>query len=389
MYRKRLLRGGCMKKIFKRISSAILLLVVLLLCVSGVCCFNELRTLLSVSLVEGTDLYTMEYYADYHFDDFLKTGASDNNEYYRYIDSMINDNINGNLLGIEIKSSVRGTPTDRACSAFTFRNQDNNRFLARNYDFKTNPVMLVVTAPKDAYKSISAVNMNLIGFNSERLPKRVDIKTFAAPYFPTDGVNEKGVSAAVLQVNYARKQKAAGKAPIGVFAAVRLVLDYADTVDNAVALIDKYNLYFDPAFMAHFIIADSSGQSALVEFVNGKMYVIKSDKPYQMAANFNNMEEKFDSDGYVFPELYKKWLADSSVTAYEADKAGYVRYDFIYDSLYNRSGILSLEEGFELLENVASPDDLQYSVIYNLNTCEAVILTDNDWEKKITVALSK
>ncbi|MBQ5440417.1 MAG: hypothetical protein IIT49_06500 [Clostridia bacterium] len=50
---------------------------------------------------------------------------------------------------------------------------------------------------------------------------------------------------------------------------------------------------------------------------------------------------------------------------------------------------MSLDEGFELLENVASPDNLQYSVIYNLSTCEAVILTDNDWDKKTTVALSK
>ena len=272
---------------------------------------------------------------------------------------------------------------------FTFRDQGNNRFLARNYDYKTNPVMILVTAPKDAYKSISAVNMNLIGFNNERLPQRMDVKTFAAPYFPTDGVNEKGVSAAVLQVNYARKQKSGSRTPIGVFAAVRLILDHADTVDNAIALIDQYNLYFDPAFMAQFVIADSTGQSALVEFVNGKMYVIKSDKPYQIAANFNNMEEEFDKDGYVFPDLYKKWLDESKVSAYEADKAGYVRYDFMYDSLYNSSGILSLDEGFELLENVASPDNLQYSVIYNLSTCEAVILTDNDWDKKTTVALSK
>ena len=84
-----------------------LLLVVAVLCVSGVCYFNELRTLLSVSLVEGTDLYTMEYYADYHFDEFLKQGASDNNEYYRYIDSMISDNIS--IFGIDISSTINGT----------------------------------------------------------------------------------------------------------------------------------------------------------------------------------------------------------------------------------------------------------------------------------------
>lgn len=369
-----------MKKALKIISYVLPLLVILTLGIVGVCYFDEIRSILSLKPIEGTNLYTMEYVADYHFDEFLETGAASNKEYYNYINNMIDEKTGLSLAGGEAASN--------ACSAFTFRDRDGSRYLARNYDYKANPVMLVVTAPNDAYKSISAVNMNCLGYNNEKIPSGFDVNTLAAPYFPTDGVNEKGISVSVLQVNFARKQKTDNRNTIGVYAAVRLVLDYADSIDNAAALIDQYNIYFDTAFMAQFFIADDKGGSALIEFVDGKMYVIKNeDGDFQVASNFNNVEEQFSRDGYVHLREYRKWLTRADTTPYESEYSGYIRYDYMYDTLYNNSGIMSQEEGFELLESVASPSDLQYAVIYRLDNAEATIITDNDWEKRTTVAV--
>ena len=118
------------------------------------------------------------------------------------------------------------------------------------------------------------------------------------------------------------------------------------------------------------------------------MYIIKNENSgFQVASNFNNIEEQFSRDGYVKLREYRKWLVNSDTTAYESAYSGYIRYDFVYDSLYNTSGIMTMDEGFDLLENVASPDNLQYSVIYRLDKAEASIITDNDWEKKTTVAV--
>ena len=369
-----------MKKVLKKISIILPILVILTLCVVGICYFNEIRTVLSLKPIEGTNLYTMEYVSDYKFDEFLQTGASNNNEYYDYINNMINSKTK---LGI-----ANNQAASNACTAFTFRDKDGARYLARNYDNKANPVLLVVTAPHNAYKSISAVNMTCMGYNNEKIPGKFDVNVLSAPYFPTDGVNEKGISVSVLQVNFARKQKSDNRTTIGIYAAARLVLDYADSIDNAATLIDKYNLYFDTAFMAQFFIADKDGNSALIEFVDGKMYVIKNENAaFQIASNFNYMEEQINSDGYVKYYEYRKWLNASDTTAYESKYSGYVRYDFVYDSLYNTSGIMSQDEGFELLEDVASPTELQYAVIYRLDNAEATIITDNDWEKKTTVAV--
>ena len=47
------------------------------------------------------------------------------------------------------------------------------------------------------------------------------------------------------------------------------------------------------------------------------------------------------------------------------------------------------EDAFKLLENVASPSKLQYSVVYNMTDLKATVITDNDWEKRTTAALSR
>ena len=368
-----------MKKALKVISYVIPIIVVLVLGFVGIRYFDEIRTLISVKLIEGTNLYTMEYFSDYHFDDFLKTGASDNNEYYDYVNSIMDGKIN---IGIHKNTA------DDACSAFTFRDKNGNRYMARNYDYTANPVMLLVTSPDDAYKSISAVNMNCMGYNNETTPKNFDLRTFAAPYFPTDGVNEKGISISMLQVNFSRKQKEEGKSTLSAYAVIRLVLDYADSIDKAVELMDKYNIYFDSGMMVHFFIADAEGKSALIEFVDGQMHIVENEGSFQIASNFNNTEERFDAEGYVYSRQYREWLTNATTSAYDSEYSPYVRYDYMLDSLYNNSGIMTIDDSFKILENVASPEKLQYSVVYNLNTLEATIITDNDWDKKTTVALS-
>ncbi len=367
-----------LKKVIKTAVYALMLLLFVAVTVFGVLYFDEIRTLISVNMVEGTDLHTMEYFSDYHFDEFLQTGASDNNEYYSVINEIFDGKIN---IGV-------GASADNACSAFTARTNDGNRLLARNLDNTANPVMLVVTNPDDAYKSISAVNLATIGYSSESSLRSYDLRVLAAPYFPTDGMNENGISITMLQVNFSRKQKDENLTTINAYAYIRLVLDYAASIDEALALADEYNFYFDTSMMVHFLICDSSGNSVILEYVDGEKYVIENDGGYQVASNFNNTEETFDEDGYVYADEYNAWLTGSSIAAYDSEYSGYVRYDLMSDFLYNNSGILSVDDCFDLLESVASPTKLQYSIVYNMTTLEATVITDNDWQNKITVGLA-
>ena len=65
----------------------------------------------------------------------------------------------------------------------------------------------------------------------------------------------------------------------------RLLLSKARSVEEAINYTEKYNLFYDVAPL-HYIVADASGKSAVIEFVNGKMAVTKSENKYFAVTNF-------------------------------------------------------------------------------------------------------
>ena len=51
---------------------------------------------------------------------------------------------------------------------------------------------------------------------------------------------------------------------------LRMVLDYADSVDEAVEMIQKYDLHDSAGTSYHYMIADSTGKSAILEWIGDK-----------------------------------------------------------------------------------------------------------------------
>lgn len=70
--------------------------------------------------------------------------------------------------------------------------------------------------------------------------------------------------------------------------AIRLMLDYAKNVDEAIALLEKYNVNMD-LISIHFLLCDAAGNSAVIEFLDGKMQVLRSDKTWQTSTNFHKL----------------------------------------------------------------------------------------------------
>lgn len=64
--------------------------------------------------------------------------------------------------------------------------------------------------------------------------------TLAAPYAPLDGINEKGFAVTVLKIADEPTSQDTGKTNITT-TAIRLMLDKADTVDEAIDLLQQYD----------------------------------------------------------------------------------------------------------------------------------------------------
>ena len=226
----------------------------------------------SVTWLEA-DLYSMEFKGDYGFDEFLAKGGASS-------DDKVGQFVAGYLTKGQYKYQGKIDPAPFGCSFFSSKNKAGDALFGRNYDWEQSTVLLVRTTPKNGYASVSTCCVDFLGFGDEYKPNGSPIdrfKTIAAIYAPLDGMNEKGLVVADLMAG--DKEKTAqdtDKPDLTTTTAIRLLLDRAATVDEAIELLKQYDMNSSVDFAHHFAIADASGKSVAVEFVKNKMIVTES-----------------------------------------------------------------------------------------------------------------
>ncbi len=325
------------KKISIRILCGMTLVLVVVLALFN----NELRSLASLKVIDDYPMYQMTYYGDYGFDEFLKIGAESDSDIEEYV-------VNRLLKGLPIDINIAGA----GCTAFVTKSDQGDVIFGRNFDFTYAPSLQVWTKPKNGYASISTVNLAFAGYSEGKLPAPARINSFltlAAPYLPFDGMNEKGVAIALLAVPEVQADKDENKITLNTTTAIRLVLDQAATVDEAVKLLRKYNIYFSGGVECHYLIADATGKSVIVEYWDGGLQVVETKESYQIASNFIAYKGLNIGEGY---DEFK-------------------RYAIVQQTIKENNETLTREQTVSLLADVGiygyeGEDKLQWSVVYNL-----------------------
>ena len=93
---------------------------------------------------------------------------------------------------------------------------------------------------------------------------------------PLDGINEKGlcVSDLVIDTPLLINQDK-GKTDLTITTLIRLLLDKAASVDEALELINCFDIHSSAGMMHHLAISDRGGKSVVVEFYENEVYVIE------------------------------------------------------------------------------------------------------------------
>ena len=166
------------------------------------------------------------------------------------------------------------------CSTICAVDEAGTVFFGRNYDWEECRAMLVHTKPKDGYESISTCCLDFLGFDERYTPDgsmMERIQTLAAIYVPLDGMNEKGLVVADLMAGDNEKTyQQTGKPDLTTTTAIRLLLDKAASVDEAVELLRQYDMHSSIGSAHHLSMADASGKSVAVEYVDGEMLVTQT-----------------------------------------------------------------------------------------------------------------
>jgi hypothetical protein len=282
--------------------------------------------------VDDYPLFVLDMYDDYHFDNYLKTG----------------------ILPLPPGFSL----PSGGCSCFTAFNLTDQAIFGRNYDWaKKIPTLLLFTHPSNGYASASMADLSL-GFGTKE-PSWDDPRArqllLLAPYIPLDGMNERGLTVALMKVPRAQPPSDPHKVSVIFPAVIRLLLDKAQSVDEAISLLDAYNITF---CQQHLLIADAHGNSAIVEFVDGEIKVICSKNPWQVSTNFV--------------------LSDNL----ESLRSLCCRYDTTDRTLEKAHGQISNEKAMSLLKDVSQhgPANTIFSMVYNLISGEIDIAMDRKYD---------
>lgn len=213
---------------------------------------------------------TVRYEGDYGFDKFIKQGgASSDTEVIKFLSQNMFSGVNN----LSLNTGGFG------CSTLSVKSPEGDAIFGRNFDWHACNALVVSSKPSNGYASISTVNMDFItsGYGGilNKLPDKV--RTMVALYAPLDGMNEKGLCAAVLMIQDSDTiNQNTGKPSITTTTAIRLLLDKAANVEEAINLLKQYDMHASMGMMVHFALADAEGHSVVVEYVGNKMIVTET-----------------------------------------------------------------------------------------------------------------
>lgn len=250
------------------------------------------------SLTKVTDgVFYVEYQGDYKLDDYINQGGGKTNEEMSdYIEKCLKKG-SWKGLGADKEISVKITTADFACSSIAAANKNGGRIYGRNYDWNDCSIIIIHTKPDNGYESISTSCLEFLGLKRDWQPAYKfpnDIIALASIYVPLDGINEKGLYIADLMAGDDEETaQNTEKADLTTTVAIRLILDKAASVDEAVKLLQEIDMHSVIGAAHHFAIADAFGKAVVVEYVNNQMYVTES----QVLTNHYTAESPKKDDG--------------------------------------------------------------------------------------------
>lgn len=292
---------------------------------------EERATLASLEQVDEHPLYTMRYQTDYQPDD---TSA-----------------------GIPLEFEGQA---DWACSLFAVSGDPEEMLYGRNFDWDFSPGLLLFTDPEDGYASVSMVDLHYLGFGSEQaygleeLPLEDLSRLLDAPFLPFDGMNEAGLAIGMAAVPDGGVPPDPEKETIDSLHVIRMILDGAASIEEALKIFQTFNIDWGSGPALHYLVADASGRSALVEFSKGELVVHHNQDPWQAATNF------LVSEASTAPATHC-W-----------------RYGLITEQIETSNGSLTAAKAMSLLEAV-SQTNTQWSVVYRISAGEVQIVMGREY----------
>ncbi len=299
-------------------------------------------------------LSAVEYRGNDGFDAFISQGgASSDEEVVAFLA--------GELFSGEKEISFGGMPF--GCSTLSVKDGQGNWLFGRNFDWDSCNGMIVSSLPENGYASISTVNTDFIRMSGLKLSDLPDaVQAMICLYAPLDGMNEKGLAVSVNMIqDTATISQNTDKPDITTTTAIRLLLNQAADVGEAMELLKQYDMHASMGYMMHLALADRSGRSVAVEYIDNEMVVI--DTP--VVTNF--------------------YLAEGEKNGIGTSQS-HERYDILMQALADGNA-MSMEDVGKALDSVSKDnfgefESTEWSIVFNQVTGEVHYYHRENYGKK-------
>ncbi len=326
---------------------ALLFLIVLAVpaLVAGMILLPKIRTLCSIQK-DGDGVYYMEYAGSYKLDEMLEANITSDEELIAWIRK-------AEFYDLPLEIHTRNT----GCASFKAETPEGDILFGRNFDYPETDTLMVYSKPKNGYASYAMADLRELGISNRNGGYDPDALAgrclmLAAPYLVCDGINEAGLGVSTLELDIGELHQDTGKPDLFVYTAIRLLLERCATVDEAVTLLEQYDVHSHNDVRQHLFIVDCSGRSVVVEWIGEQMYVNELDA-----------------------------CTNSVLTPGEQyDEGADWRLPTLLSGLSEHDGILTPEQAKELLAAVSQKDYTEWSCVYDLNHFSVDVYTDEDFD---------
>jgi hypothetical protein len=245
------------------------------------------------------------------------------------------------------------------CSTFMVRRRPDGAIFGHNNDHRPYAVLVLRHVPQGGYASISVVNvpsMNDVSANPGLARFQGRSAFLRAPFYPQEGMNERGVAISGMSSPGQQRLIDPRRPTLGYEQVMRLVLDHAADLDEALLLLGSCNLA--QSCQQHLLLADASGRSAVVEYFGGRMVAVRNDAEWQVATNF---------------PLFGRSLPERRSECW--------RYDEAWRRCAGQPGGFTLEEAMAVLRAISMSEPLETvtSAAYDLQDGRMLLALGRDF----------
>jgi len=247
----------------------------------------------------------------------------------------------------------------QACTTF-FLDHDGSKVFGKNYDWHLGHGLIIIN--QHGVKKTAMAGMGHDSVKHTQWTSKYGSLTFNqyGREMPTGGMNEAGLVVHLMMLSQTQYPEPDARNPIKDLQWIQYQLDNFSSVKQVIEHESKIRILNNEVPGLHFLIADKTGNSATIEWLNGK-FVCHTDETMPVKALTNSTYK----DSLKYLQRHKGFGGTMKIDSSSMSLDRFVRTAEMLKSYPSQPEKPLVEYAFDILKNV-SDESTKWSIVYDL-----------------------